>query len=197
MPVSDYYNDNLQIQRPAVTRNTDGSASTVWTALYTYSASTISFTADHTISDSANGFILAGFKAGQVLTVYDAGGFNRVTVTIDSLTAGVITTTAGSSSVVTKSAAASGLVKIDCPQTIKGYINESAGGKQFNIGQNVVTSTGNAFISFDYDDMAITEKDRIYNSDSGRYFEILFVKTPSISLQDKINWISIDVRLVK
>jgi hypothetical protein len=196
MPVSDYFKDSLQIRRAFITKSASGSSVTEWYPLYHYQASTISFTADHTISDSANGFLTAGFIAGQTITVYDAGGFNRVTVVIDSISSGVITTTSTSPHVITKNAVQSGLVKIDCAQTIVGFINESAGGKQFTIGQNVVTSTGVAFISIDYDSWNITEKDKIYCTDNAKEYQLLYVKPVNKSLIDKINWISIDIRNV-
>ncbi len=82
--------------------------------------------------------------------------------------------------------------------SVKGFLNESAGGKQFQIGQNIVISTGRAFIPITTAITAlnITEKDRIYNSDSGKTFEILYFKKPNMSLSGKIYFYSIDVRCV-
>jgi hypothetical protein len=63
-------------------------------AYATYTASTIAFveggaSAD-TITDSANGFLTAGFVVGMVITISDTASNNK-TVTIAALTAGVIT----------------------------------------------------------------------------------------------------------
>jgi hypothetical protein len=76
---------------------------------------TISFTADHTISDSAEGFLDAGFEAGDVIYVDTNSNTNDGSFTISAVTAGTITTTAGSTHVTTESAATAGST------TIKSY----------------------------------------------------------------------------
>jgi hypothetical protein len=69
---------------------------------------TLSFTADHTISDSASGFLTAGFEAGDTIHVATNSTTNDGVYVISSVTAGVITTTAGSTHVSTESAATAG-----------------------------------------------------------------------------------------
>lgn len=76
---------------------------------------TISFTADHTISDSAGGFVTAGFAAGDVIYVDTTSNTNDGSYTIDSVTATTITTTSGSSHVSTENASSAGST------TIKSY----------------------------------------------------------------------------
>jgi hypothetical protein len=73
---------------------------------------TISFTADHTISDSASGFLTAGFEAGDVIYVDTNSDTNDGTFTISAVTAGTITTTTGSTHVTTESAATAGSTTI-------------------------------------------------------------------------------------
>ena len=55
-----------------------------------YTATTISFTAAHTISDSANGFITAGYKQGMQIVV-SGSSFNNSTFNITAVTAGSLT----------------------------------------------------------------------------------------------------------
>jgi len=81
----------------------------------TGSITTISFTADHTISDSAGGFLTAGFEAGQKIYVDATSNTNDGVFTISTVTATTITTTAGSTHVSTESAATAGAT------TIKSY----------------------------------------------------------------------------
>lgn len=78
----------------------------------TGSITTISFTADHTISDSAGGFLTAGFAAGQTIYVNTTSNTNDGVYTISTVTATTITTTAGSSHVSTESAATAGATVI-------------------------------------------------------------------------------------
>jgi hypothetical protein len=198
MGIAKYYKDNIQVKRTFTTRSISGAATVIWNPLYSMIALTISFTADHTISDSAGGFIVAGFKSGQTIIITDAGGFNCVTVIIDTCIAGVITTTSASPHVITKNATQSGSVSIISALTLKGFLNESAGGKQFQIGQNVVTSTGRLFLPINAEITAllITEKDHIYNVDSGKTFEILYDKKPNLSLINKIGFYVFDLRYV-
>lgn len=87
----------------------------------TKTATTISFTADHTISDSAGGFLTAGFEAGQYLAITNsadnnndfapvAEGGNANFIKIESVTATTITTTSTSAHLTTVDAATSGTV---------------------------------------------------------------------------------------
>lgn len=87
----------------------------------TKTATTISYTADHTISDSGSGFVTAGFVAGQYLAITNADSntndFNVVAeggsadfIKISSVTASTITTTSTSAHVTTEAAAAAGSV---------------------------------------------------------------------------------------
>ena len=73
---------------------------------------TISFTADHTISDSAGGFLAAGFAAGQTISVSANSGTNSGAFTIETVTATTITTTAASTHVSTEDAATAGSTTI-------------------------------------------------------------------------------------
>ena len=65
----------------------DDSDTTVAT---TYTASTISFVAPSTISDSANGFVSAGLRVGAFIAITGSGS-NNITVSIKTLAAGSIT----------------------------------------------------------------------------------------------------------
>lgn len=198
MGISKYYKDNIQVKRAFTTRSVSGSPTTVWSPLYTMIASTISFTADHTISDSANGFIVAGFKAGQTIVIVDVGGFNCVTVIIDTCTAGVITTTSASPHVVTKNDVQSGSVSIVSALTLKGFQMNYAGGKQFQVGQNVVILSGGLFlpITAEITALNITEKDRIYNVDKAKTYEIIYANSPFESLDNKIDFYKYELRYV-
>jgi hypothetical protein len=100
-----------------------GQRARVTNKIVTYTASTISFTGDHTISDSASGFLTAGLEAGQYLQIQCAGsetndmdlvaeGGSADFVCIDSVTAGTITTKSTSKHVTTQAAAAAGEVVI-------------------------------------------------------------------------------------
>jgi hypothetical protein len=73
----------------------------------TGSLTTLAFATTTTITDSASGFLTAGFKVGDVLRVHDTGGFNQSAGhIITAVTAGTITCAA--STFVVKSAALSG-----------------------------------------------------------------------------------------
>jgi len=89
--------------------------------IVTKSATTISYTGDHTISDSAGGFLTAGFEAGQYLAITNSGsntndfgvvaeGGSADFIRIDSVTATTITTTSTSAHVTTEAAATAGTV---------------------------------------------------------------------------------------
>ncbi len=89
--------------------------------IVTYTASTISYTADHTISDSAGGFLTAGFKAGQYLAITNtltntndhavvAEGGTADFIRISTVTASTITTTSTSAHLTTEAAATAGEV---------------------------------------------------------------------------------------
>lgn len=89
--------------------------------IVTKTATTISYTGDHTISDSAGGFLTAGFEAGQYLAITNAStntndfavvaeGGSADFIRIDSVTASTITTTSTSAHVTTESAATAGQV---------------------------------------------------------------------------------------
>jgi hypothetical protein len=89
--------------------------------IVTYTATTISYTADHTISDSAGGFLTAGFEAGQYLAITNAStntndhavvaeGGSADFIKISTVTATTITTTSTSAHVTTEAAATAGEV---------------------------------------------------------------------------------------
>ena len=78
-------------------------------------ATTIAFVendaAADTITDSANGFLIAGFQAGDQITVSSTSALNDGTYTIGSVVAGTITLLSRND-ITTETAAAAGTVKI-------------------------------------------------------------------------------------
>ena len=84
-------------------------------------ATTIAFaenTADaDTITDSGNGFLIAGFQPGDQITVSSTSGVNDGTYTIGSVVAGTITLLARND-LTTETAGAAGTVKIVAPKSV-------------------------------------------------------------------------------
>lgn len=124
----------------------------------TGSISTISFTADHTISDSAGGFLAAGFEAGQKIYVNTTSNTNDGVFVIDTVTATTITTTAGSAHVTTESAATAGATVITNYlvnlMTVSGNNNTflnlhlyNGGNDTYEIGGLYVSGSRNAFVN--------------------------------------------------
>lgn len=86
----------------------------------TITAATIAFVDSNpdTITDSGSGFVTAGFKAGDVITITGAAqGGNNTTHTIASVVAGTITL-AGGDAVVVESAGATVTIVADLPGQI-------------------------------------------------------------------------------
>lgn len=71
------------------------------TTITTGSISTIAFPTATTITDSANGFLTAGFYKGQKITITTDSGTNDGTAIITGVTAGTITCSASSFTVET------------------------------------------------------------------------------------------------
>src|SRR3990167_9780562 len=86
-------------------------------------ATTIAFsenTADpDTITDSGNGFLAAGFQAGDQITVVSTSALNDGTYTIGSVVAGTITLLARND-LTTETAGAAGTGTITAPKTVPG-----------------------------------------------------------------------------
>src|SRR3990167_1573590 len=84
-------------------------------------ATTIAFsenTADpDTITDSGNGFLVAGFQPGDQITVVSTSGLNDGSYTIGSVVAGTITLLARND-LTTEAAGAAGTVTIRAPKTV-------------------------------------------------------------------------------
>ena len=84
-------------------------------------ATTIAFSENDasadTITDSANGFLIAGFQAGDQITVSSTSGLNDGTYTIGSVVAGTITLLSRND-ITTETAGAAGTVKITAPKTV-------------------------------------------------------------------------------
>jgi len=121
-------------------------------------ATTISFTeggADRdTINDSANGFLIAGFQAGDQITVVSTSAVNDGTYTIYSVTAGVITL-ASRNDLATETAGAAGTVKLTAPKSVPDGISVNIKTRKGNTGDITVgyssatalnTTTGNVIL---------------------------------------------------
>ena len=84
-------------------------------------ATTIAFSENDaspdTITDSGNGFLIAGFQVGDTITVSSTSALNDGTYTIGSVTAGTITLLSNND-LTTETAAAAGTVKITAPKSV-------------------------------------------------------------------------------
>ena len=107
-----------------------------------------------TITDSANGFLIAGFQPGDQITITSTSGLNDGTYTIGSVVAGTITLLA-SNDLTTESAAAAGTVRISAPKTVPDGISVNIKTAAGNTGDITVgyssatalnTTTGNVIL---------------------------------------------------
>lgn len=151
-------------------------------------ATTIAFnenTADaDTITDSASGFLIAGFQPGDQLTVSGSAS-NDGTYVIDSVTAGTITLKKNQD-LTTEAAGAT--VKLTAPKTVPDGIGVSIKAKNANtgvihIGYSSATALNTAGASFTLDNnesigLQVDNIDRIWldATVSGEGVEILYEK---------------------
>jgi len=107
-----------------------------------------------TITDSANGFLIAGFQPGDQITVVSTSAVNDGTYTIHSVTAGVITL-ASRNDLTTETAGAAGTVKLTAPKSVPDGISVNIKTKKANTGDITVgyssetalnTTTGNIIL---------------------------------------------------
>lgn len=108
-----------------------------------------------TITDSANGFIIAGFQAGDQITVSSTSGLNDGTYVIGSVVAGTITLLSRND-VTTETAAAAGTVKIVAPKTVPDGVSVVIKSKNANagiihVGYSSATALNTAGASFSLD----------------------------------------------
>ena len=84
-------------------------------------AATIAFSENtpesDTITDSGNGFLIAGFQAGDQITITSTSALNNGTYVIASVVAGTITLLMRND-LTTETAAAAGTVKITAPKSV-------------------------------------------------------------------------------
>lgn len=108
-----------------------------------------------TITDSGNGFIIAGFQAGDQITVSSTSGLNDGTYTVGSVAAGTITLLARND-LTTETAGAAGTVKIVAPKSVPDGISVNIKAKNANTGNITVgyssdtaLNTGTGWMSLD------------------------------------------------
>lgn len=122
-------------------------------------AATIAFSENSadadTITDSGNGFLVAGFQAGDTITVSSVSGLNDGTYTIATVAAGTITLLA-KNDLTTETAGAAGTVKIVAPKTIPDGISINIKAKKANTGDVTIgyssataLNTGTGWMSLD------------------------------------------------
>ena len=107
-----------------------------------------------TITDSASGFLVAGFQPGDQITITSTSGLNDGTYTIGSVVAGTITLKA-TNDLTTESAAAAGTVRLSAPKTVPDGVSVNIKTASDNTGNITVgyssatalnTTTGNVIL---------------------------------------------------
>jgi hypothetical protein len=100
-------------------------------------ATTIAFSENtpdaDTITDSGNGFLVAGFQAGDQITVTSTSGLNDGTYTIGSVVAGTITLLARND-LTTETAGAAGTVTITTSKTVPDGVGVTVKAMYANTG---------------------------------------------------------------
>lgn len=86
-----------------------------------------------TITDSASGFLVAGFQAGDQITVSSTSGVNDGTYVVGSVVAGTITLISRND-LTTETALAAGTVKIVAPKTVPDGVGVSLKAAYANTG---------------------------------------------------------------
>ena len=104
-------------------------------------ATTIAFVENNadadTITDSASGFLVAGFQPGDQITVTSTSGVNDGSYTIGSVVAGTITLIA-SNDLTTETAGAAGTVTITAPKTVPDGVSVNIKTARGNTGDITV-----------------------------------------------------------
>ena len=138
-----------------------------------------------TITDSANGFLVAGFQAGDQITVSGSAS-NDGSYVIDSVVAGTITLLAADD-LATEAAGAT--VKIIAPKTVPDGISINIKAKKANTGDITVgyssessLNTGTGFVSLDANEsigVQVESIDRIWidSTVSAEGVEVWFEKS--------------------
>jgi head-tail adaptor len=74
--------------------------------------------------------------------------------------------------------------------TVKGFVNETAGLKEYRNGQVTVISNARAFFPLGTD---VQEKDRLQVVENSKYYDVLYVNIPITSLKGKKKFITADL----
>ena len=140
-----------------------------------------------TITDSGNGFITAGFQAGDQITVVSTSGVNDGTYTIASVAAGTITLLRRND-LTTETAGAAGTVTLTAPKTIPNGISLNIKARSNNTGDITVgyssataLNTAGASVVLDANEsigMQVTSTDVVWldSTVSGETVEVWFEK---------------------
>ena len=155
-------------------------------------ATTIAFSENtpdsDTITDSGNGFLVAGFQAGDQITVASTSGLNDGAYTIGAVVAGTITLVARND-LTTETAGAAGTVTITASKNIPDGISLNIKAKNSNTGNITVgyssataLNTGTGWFSLDNNEsigVQVESTDSVWldATVSGEGVEVLFEKS--------------------
>src|SRR3990167_1254008 len=141
-----------------------------------------------TITDSGNGFLVAGFQPGDQITVSSTSGVNDGTYVIGSVVAGTITLLARND-ITTETAGAAGTVTITAPKAVPDGISVTIKAKNENTGNITVgyssataLNTGTGWYSLDNNETITLQVEKISNvwldaTVTGEGVEVIYEKS--------------------
>jgi len=191
MRLKGFFKDKIEIYSYTETLDVLGSPIKTWKVVTTAAQTNISFTNSGTadyIDRAAGSFITDGFMAGQNINVDSASNLNDGNYIILTVAATRLTLTTNDS-LTTETAGAAGSTTIKV--YTYGFINENAGGEQFQNGTMTLISSAALFCK---DTETITTKDRIKCIETGKIYDVLFVNKPITSIAGIQKYIKCDLR---